>query len=305
MQTQSARGAFSSFICAAASDCLLGESPVWDSARSRLWWLDLLRPRLLWHDPASGASSECATQVRLTALAPVAGGRFAACGDAGFGLLDPDTGAFEPLTAVEGGAPGVRFNDGKADAAGRFWAGTMEPDGEAPVGRLHRFDPDGRATCVLEELRIPNGPAFDGAGVMYLADSAQGVIRRFPADRPVCEASGEVFATFADGQGSPDGMTCDDEDHLWVACWDGWCVRRFSPDGHVVGELATPVQRPTSCSFGGPDRATLFVTSARVGLEPEALEAQPLAGALLSARPGVCGPGPASYGGVGSAGRPS
>jgi len=98
-----------------------------------------------------------------------------------------------------------------------------------------------------------------------------------------------VFKQFGDGDGYPDGMTVDAEDCLWVAFWDGWCVRRFSADGELLGEVAMPVARPTSCAFGGEKLDVLFVTSARIGLDAETLSAQPCAGGLFAWRPGVSG----------------
>jgi xylono-1,5-lactonase len=98
-----------------------------------------------------------------------------------------------------------------------------------------------------------------------------------------------VLAKFERGQSYPDGMTVDAEDCLWIAFWDGWCVRRLTPAGQVIAELKVPVQRPTSCAFGGPGFDQLFITSARRGLTAEQLALQPSAGGLLMTVPGVEG----------------
>jgi sugar lactone lactonase YvrE len=84
-------------------------------------------------------------------------------------------------------------------------------------------------------------------------------------------------------------MTVDSEGHLWIAFWDGWCVRRFSPSGECVATIRLPVARPTSCAFGGPQLDRLYISSASIDLDPEALKAQPTAGGLFMALPGVRG----------------
>lgn len=124
---------------------------------------------------------------------------------------------------------------------------------------------------------------------MYHADSARQLIYRFDLANDGSAANKAVFARFERDQGYPDGMTVDAEGCLWIAFWDGWCLRRLSPDGSLLTELPVPVERPTSCTFGGPDLDRLFITSARVGLNAAALEAQPLAGALFVAEVGVTG----------------
>jgi xylono-1,5-lactonase len=97
------------------------------------------------------------------------------------------------------------------------------------------------------------------------------------------------FLRFGRGEGYPDGMTVDAEGCLWIAFWDGWVLRRFSPQGERLGELRLPVQRPTSCAFGGDDLKTLYITSARRDLQGTELERQPLAGGLFAAQVGVQG----------------
>ncbi|WP_293975087.1 SMP-30/gluconolactonase/LRE family protein [Sphingomonas sp.] len=279
--------------CVADISALLGEGPLWDVARETLWWVDIKRARLHRHSPATGETRFLQLDRRITAVGLAAGGRFVACGDEGFVRLDPETGAIEPIATPEGEAPGNRFNDGKVDPLGRFWAGTMDDAEQEASGAIHCLEADGRARRVAEGFRVPNGPAFDSAGRMYLADSALGRIYAYPAGG---DAPRTLFASFREEQGFPDGMTCDAEDHLWVAFWDGWCVRRLSPDGRIVAEVQMPVERPTSLAFGGEGLGTLFVTSASVGLNETALAAQPLAGGLFAFEPGMVGRPASVYG---------
>ena len=124
---------------------------------------------------------------------------------------------------------------------------------------------------------------------MYHSDSARQTIFQFEMNDDGGVGAKRVFAQFEAGEGYPDGMTVDCENCLWVAFWDGWCVRRFSPGGAQIAEVRLPVARPTSCAFGGPRLETLFITSARANLSDEQLDRQPLAGSLFAFEPAVNG----------------
>ncbi|WP_445182293.1 SMP-30/gluconolactonase/LRE family protein [Pseudonocardia sp. Cha107L01] len=205
----------------------------------------------------------------LGAVAPLAGGGWVAATGTGIALIGAGAGAGAAgevhwLARPEDGAPHrMRMNDGVADPSGRFWAGSMAYDTAEGAGALYRVDVDGSVHRVVGELTVPNGPAFTPDGeLMYLADSARGVIYRYPVD-PRTGGLGRhtEFATVADG--SPDGMTVDAEGYLWSAIWGAGEIRRFSPTGSVDRVLAIPAGQPTSvCLSGG----RLVATSATVGL---------------------------------------
>jgi sugar lactone lactonase YvrE len=137
--------------------------------------------------------------------------------------------------------------------------------------------------------RVTNGPAFSPDGkIMYHNDSARQLTYVFDlADGQPGER--RIFLQFKEGEGYPDGMTVDSEGCLWIAFWDGWCVRRYSPGGEWLETLKMPVARPTSCAFGGLDLDQLYITSASVGLDQAARGMQPNAGGLFMVTPGVRG----------------
>jgi sugar lactone lactonase YvrE len=205
----------------------------------------------------------------LGAVAPLTGGGWVAATGTGIALIGAGAGAGAAgevhwLARPEDGAPHrMRMNDGVADPSGRFWAGSMAYDTAEGAGALYRVDVDGSVHRVVGELTVPNGPAFTPDGeLMYLADSARGVIYRYPVD-PRTGGLGRhtEFATVAGG--SPDGMTVDAEGYLWSAIWGAGEIRRFSPTGSVDRVLAIPAGQPTSvCLSGG----RLVATSATVGL---------------------------------------
>ncbi|MDP9085684.1 MAG: SMP-30/gluconolactonase/LRE family protein, partial [Pseudomonadota bacterium] len=186
--------------------------------------------------------------------------------------------------------PDSRFNDGKVDRHGRFWAGTMDDTEQASIGALYRLGADLHWNKVDDGYGVTNGPAFNRAGdIIYHTDSARRTIYRFALSPDGELGRREIFARFTGAEGYPDGMTVDAEDCLWVAFWDGWAVRRFSPAGEELAAIDMPVQRPTSVAFGGPELDRLYVTSARIGLDQAAIAVQPSAGGLFMLQPGVSG----------------
>ena len=224
----------------------------------------------------------------LGAVAPVAGlpGGWLAAADTGVALLGPD-GTVEWLDRPEDGAPtAMRVNDGCCDAWGRFWFGTMAYDNSPGRGSVYRVDRNGSVTRVLEGFDIPNGPAFTADGrLMYLADTPRGRIDRYTLDAATgLPKDVTVFAQLPPGSGSPDGMTVDDQGHLWVALWGGGRVHRYAPDGTLDRALALPALQPTSpVLYNG----RLFVATAAYGLDaPSEHDGK----VLMTAVPGVSAP---------------
>jgi sugar lactone lactonase YvrE len=192
---------------------------------------------------------------------------------------------------IEADKPGNRMNDATCDPQGRLWAGTMAFDFQAGAASLYRIDAEHAVTRVLPDLTISNGMGWSPAGdVMYFIDSTTYGVDAFPFDA----ASGELgtrerLITFSVDEGMPDGLTVDAEGGIWVALFGGGEVRRYRPDGGSWGTIELPVTQVTSACFGGPTLQDLYITSAAVQLDAEALARQPLAGATFVCRPGVTG----------------
>jgi sugar lactone lactonase YvrE len=275
--------------CVADVRAELGEGPVWVAAEQALYWLDINGRRIFRLD-AAGKRDERPTPMRVGSIAPRAGGGFIAGTDQGIALVDLDPDRFELVASPERHLPHNRFNDGKVDRQGRFWAGTMDDRETGSAGALYRIDPDRACTAIDGGYGITNGPAFspDGA-VMYHSDTLRQVTYAFDLDAAGVAANRRVFLQFGTGEGHPDGMTVDAEGCLWIAFWGGWCVRRFSPDGNLLRTVELPVEQPSSCAFGGPGLDRLYVTSATKGLDQTALAMQPNAGGLFMLIPGVRG----------------
>ena len=278
--------------CVAAVGAQLGEGALWDQGRGLIWWVDIRSTRLHRHEVATGLNASQSIECRLTALGLTTRNDLIACGDRGFVRLSvsPDLDvSINSVIAAPIERPGNRFNDGKVDDQGRFWAGTMDDEEQGAHGCLYRLEAAGSVVQLRTGLTVPNGPCFLADGTVLTTDSAQRLITALKLDSQGGIATAQTFASFSAAQGFPDGMTVDAEDHVWVAFWDGWCVRRLSPRGQIVAEVPVPVQRPTCPTFGGPGLRQLYLTTASTGLSAEALASQPWAGALLRFEPGVGG----------------
>jgi len=258
----------------------LGEGPVWLADKQELWFVDIKLGRLHCHRPRQGG---CATldvggqpsfivpTDRDSLLVGSGGGIHELAGDRlGPALLQIDQPAHN------------RTNDATVDESGRLWFGTMDDREQESTGAVYCFD-QGNLTRTHLEAVVTNGPAVCGSGDwLYHVDSGQRTIWRVPLNNGFLAGEGEPFVRLTDEEGYPDGVVVDSENCLWVALWDGWGVRRYSPNGELLCHIDVPCARVTKVAFGGADLRTAYVTTARVGLNDEQLAKQPLAGSLFA-----------------------
>jgi sugar lactone lactonase YvrE len=270
------------------TDAILGEGSLWDDDEKRLLWVDILNGEIHSFDPTAGRDTLLfqADQPVGTVVRRGRGG-LAVAAKRGFAFVDERAGRLEFICDPEADKPGNRFNDGKCDPAGRFWAGTLGRD-----GGLYRLDADLTCRKMLGGVTVSNGIVWSpDAGTMYYTDTATRVIWAFDYDNDTGEISNRRTAVeIAPGEGGPDGFTVDAEGMLWVAQWNGWQVARYDPaTGKKLEKIDVPAAEVSSCAFGGANLDELYITTAREHLTPEELAAQPLAGSLFAARPGVTG----------------
>jgi sugar lactone lactonase YvrE len=275
---------------AVAARAGLGEGPVWDAAAARLIWVDIVGRKVHAYDPATGQDSSLSVEeMPGVAIPRRAGGLVLAIGH-GFAFLHAG-GELEWIEVLPQGEVQARMNDGNCDSAGRLWAGTMGLREEPGAGALYRLDPDLTVTRVLDRVGESNGIDWSPDDkLMYHVDSLERRVDVFSFDLE----SGSIgdrrpFAAIDDGEVIPDGLTVDAEGGVWVACWGGSAVRRFTPDGTLDRIVSLPTRQITCCAFAGPQLDDLYVTSAREWLEPEVLAAEPDAGAVFICRPGFVG----------------
>jgi len=272
---------------------VLGEGPYWVPEDDCLLWVDIHRGQL---HRTYFPSGEAITMDlgAVSAAFPTVGGGILTAGGSELALHLPAERGEHWTRRVIAEVParaGIRFNDAGVDPAGRVWVGSMHIDESEPLGELYRLDAGGVLTTVVKGVTVSNGLAWSPDGSrMYYADSPMRRIDMFDYDPATGEAfQRRVFADLSAFDGVPDGLTVDADGCVWVAIWGGGVLRRFAPDAALDAVLQVPVSQPTSCAFGGPGMADLYITSASVGLTEAELKAQPLAGRLLRLRPGPVG----------------
>ena len=271
--------------------CVLGEGPLWDPDRKALLWLDISRQRLHTFRPASAAMRCHRLPARPGAAVRCSDGRLLLATHQGIGQYDPETCSFDLLQDTAPDWPRSRFNDGKCDRAGRFWTGTMRLSGDPGREKLYRFEAGRGLACVDEGFTVCNGLGWSPDDrTFYLTDTAAGRIYAYDFDLlSGAIANRRVFAEVPVAAGRPDGLSVDADGGVWVASSGGWRLTRYDHDGRVERAVRLPVPRPTSCAFGGPGLATLFVTSSRLGLSRHDLAEAPLSGGLFVLDAGVVG----------------
>jgi sugar lactone lactonase YvrE len=261
----------------------LAEGPCWDSARQELIWVDI--PAGVVHGLSSSGRVTHDVGRPVGVALPVDHRRLLVARQGELSLLDRDTGGLEAFLALEPGEPEMRPNDGKCDPAGRLWISTTRMNHDLPAGTLYRVGPDGTARAMVTGLWCGNGLAWSpDASVMFFTDSTTRRVDRFAFHLATGDITDrDAFVAVTVGGAVPDGMCVDSEGGLWVALWGGGCVQRFDANGRLSAQIDLPVPLVTSCCFGGPRLADLYVTTARHPDGPD------LGGAVFRCDPGVTG----------------
>ncbi len=269
----------------------LGEGPLWDEREGVLYWVDITGEALHKTDPRTGEDTSFPLgQPVGTVVLREGGGVLLALRD-GFAAYDLETRNLSPIADPEVHLPGNRFNDGKCDPAGRFWAGTMAFSAEAGAGSLYRLDPDLTVHKMLGGITISNGLVWrSDHRTMYYIDSVPRTVSAFDYDSVSGGIRGRrIVIQVPEGMGVPDGMAIDAEDKLWIAHYGGGCVRRWDPQrAEILETIPVPASNVTACAFGGPELETLYITTAG-GNDPERLKTEPQAGCLFAAKTDVQG----------------
>ncbi len=270
----------------------LGEGAIWDSQKKVLYWVDIINGEVHIYDPVEHHDRVIPVEQQAGTVVPCKSGGLMLALHHGFAHLDLETEEMKLISDPEQDIPGNRFNDGKCDPAGRFWAGTISMEDKSDMSALYRMDADYSVHKMLDKISISNGIAWSlDHKTMYYIDSPTRRVDAFYYDmdtggiskrRPVVSVPEEM--------GLPDGMTLDAEGMIWVALWEGSAVARWNPaNGELLEVINIPASRVTSCAFGGANLDELYVTTARIGLNDEELQAQPQAGGLFRAKPGLRG----------------
>ncbi|RVT39445.1 SMP-30/gluconolactonase/LRE family protein [Sphingobium algorifonticola] len=269
---------------------ILGEGPVWVKRDQSLWFVDIKAWRIYCFDPATSAVRSWPTPEQIGWILPAKDGAFAVGLQSGIHRFDPATSTFELVHDPEPHLPGNRLNDATVDRDGRIWFGSMDDAENQDSGRIYRMELGHAVDMGVSPVCVLNGPAISPDGtLLYHVDTWKGLIWRSRIGQNGCLSETRVFAEIETGAGFPDGPVVDAEGCLWVGLFGGWGVRRYDPDGAMIGQIAFPVANITKIAFGGSDLSTAFATTARKGLSEAELQAQSLAGDVFAFDAAVCG----------------
>jgi sugar lactone lactonase YvrE len=285
-------------ISVSDSDCVqriaatCGESPIWSVREQALYWTDNLGGRIHRLDPESGSAESFVLGQNVMAIGLRESGGLLLALAKQLAFYEPG-GELEPLMDVEQDRPRNRFNDGKADRRGRYWAGTMnDVDWDEPSGSLYCLDPGLELSRLQGEVVCANGLGWSPDDrTFYFCESFRYAIFAydFDADSGALSAR-RVFATVDRTSGGfPDGLTVDAEGGVWSVHNGAGRVVRYAPDRRVTHEVEVPVPQPTSCIFGGRDLDVLYITTSRQNMSSEQLARYPLSGSVFAVRPGLSG----------------
>lgn len=267
--------------------CQLAEGPVWDAKRNAICWIDLLLGEIHEYSFHDQSRKVYYAEQIIGSFAICDNGNFITALKNGFAFIERPRGEIKMISSPEEHLPNNRFNDGKCDPVGRFWAGTMSLTEDTGTGSLYVLEKDLTHSKKVGDITISNGISWsiDHKQLFYI-DTPSMKVSAFDYDKVTGRISNRrTVIQIEDRDGYPDGMTIDNEGMLWIAHWNGWQVTRWNPvNGEKLFTIKLPVAKVTSCIFGGENLSDLFITSAQVGLTPEELQEQPLAGSLFVIR---------------------
>jgi sugar lactone lactonase YvrE len=274
---------------------LLGECPLWHPVERVLYWIDITAHAVYRYDPA--------TQVQLCWPLPSEPGCIAwrqkggliIAMRSGIANFYTDTGEVHLIAHAPYDVHAYRFNDGRCDAEGRLWTGTLVDARDKPSGSLYCFA-EGQFTDFNHPVMVSNGVAFSpDTRTLYHADTAAHRISAYEFDVITGQPSNaRLFHAFSGDKswnygGRPDGAAVDSEGAYWVAMYEGGQLLRLAPDGSILQSLNLPMRCPTMMAFGGDDMKTLFITSAIQKRSSEELQQLPFSGYVISTRVAVSG----------------
>jgi len=274
-------------VCAAQAE--LGEGPIWHPDEQVLYFVDIMRGRLHQFNPETGNHTVTELGVVIGSMGVRAAGGWVMATRKGFAYWDAAARTMEWIGDPDADeSEDVRFNDGKTDPMGRFWAGKMS---NSPTNCLYRLDPDQSIHRMESGIGVSNGLGWSpDLKTFYYTDSPARVIFTYDYDASSGNISNQrVFAKIPKGGGFPDGLAVDSEGCIWSARWGGWKIVRYFPDGRIDCEISMPVEFPTSCTFGGPGLDELYITSAFIEIPADRRKDQPLAGDVFRVKIGVKG----------------
>lgn len=279
------------------AEATTGEGSIWHPGRKSLFWVDIEGRTLYEFHPEKDDCSTWSFDRMVSTVVPESDTTVVVTLQNAVVRLNLATGAKTTLVKINDHKGTLRFNDGKCSPSGHLWAGTMAFDQKKGAATLYCIHPNGKIDAMLKGVTNSNGLVWSSdKRFMYYNDTPTGRIQRFRYD----ERSDDILldgiaVRIPKGTGSPDGMTIDNNDNLWVAQWGGFGVYCYNPyTGELLAKVEVPAPNVASCAFGGENLDILYITTACAGLSEKDLEKYPLSGSVFACKPGAVGV-PANY----------
>lgn len=262
----------------------LCECPLWDDRTQHFYWVDIPAGAVHRADESGARDGSWELGTPVGAISRRACGGWIAALARGFGRYDEEWSADRPVIEVADQPANTRFNDGAADARGRFWAGTLSEDRTPRRCSLYRLEASGQVTAVLREVTTSNGLGWSPDGrTMYYIDTGAGRLDTLTFDQEDDHMiARRTLVRVAPDDGRPDGLAVDTDGCIWIALWGSGMVRRYTPTGRVDREIHVPASNVSSVAFGGRNVSTLFITTAAAEPPCGRGETEPLAGSIFA-----------------------
>lgn len=284
------------------TDCIIGETPIWDEASRKLYFIDIIGSNILVYHERTGSLRKLPVGQNIGSIVLTTEGDIIANLIDGIYRVDESTGEKSFLANPEAGIEDNRFNDGKCDPSGRMWVGTMSRTLDSgfgdyvPKGSLYCMGRDMRIEKKLKNVTISNGLAWSkNRTEFYFIDSPTRSVVVFDYDDRSAEIkNGRTVLDFCSMEGMPDGMCIDNEDKLWIAFFGGHAVRRCDPQsGKIITTIDIPASKVACTTFGGDDYCDLIITTGSIETD---MRRYPDAGSVFKVRVDVPGLPPVKFG---------
>jgi sugar lactone lactonase YvrE len=263
-----------------ASQCILGESPLWHAERKCCFWVDIENGILYEYNWVQKSTRQWKFNYRLTLVLQGKNDQLILALDARIASFDLETEQIEWIVDVETNSE-TRCNDGACDSLGRLWVGTMHLTDRKGTGALYFIDKDLKVQKKINNTSVSNGIVWSlNNSRLYYIDSPTQVVQSFIFE----EKTGEIVfeknvIQIPNEMGSPDGMAIDEEGMLWIAHWGGFGVYRWNPHNcELIEKVEVSVPQVSSCSFVGENLDYLLITTARENMKEDELKKYPQSG---------------------------
>ncbi len=272
------------------SKCILGEGVTWVKEHNSLYYVDIKRKKIFKLNYKNKNKKIYKIEKEIGFLAHVSKNTFVLGLQGEIRIVDLKKKNKKISIKIEKKFKNNRINDGKTDHQGRLWFGTMDNlERNIHNGSLYCLDSNLNLNQVDKNYMITNGPAFINKRCFYHTDSKKKIVYKIYIDKNLKVISKKIFIKFRKNEGSPDGMTLDNYQNLWICHYNGSCISVFNKKGNKLHKISIPAKNITNCTFGGYRNSELFVTTAIKGMSKKELKLFPLSGNLFKIKTNVFG----------------